>query len=217
MLQKHYNIVLFDWDGCLANTLGIWLAAYKKTFAEYGLFPDESTITHEVFGEWRGPEKVGIKNNDEFIKKLMARVNATYTQSKLNNHAFDVISRLKKNGKRLGIITSSEKRTITEALTNTNLTDFFDVVYAKEDVTHHKPHPEIIHKSLKALGGKTNEAIVIGDSKSDLEAARRASVDAILYYPAHNEMFYNEHVFQEYTPVNIVRDLKEILDIIIPS
>jgi beta-phosphoglucomutase-like phosphatase (HAD superfamily) len=68
--MKNYNYILLDWDGCLAKTLDIWLQAYKDTFAEYGVYPDEKYITHEVFVNWDGMTKL-VPDKEEYIKKLV--------------------------------------------------------------------------------------------------------------------------------------------------
>jgi len=74
--MKTYNTILFDWDGCLAKTLNIWLAAYKTVFAEYGLKPDTETIMHTVFEDWNGSKKLGITDIDTYTEKLMNIVNS---------------------------------------------------------------------------------------------------------------------------------------------
>ena len=69
--MKKYKLYLYDWDGCLAKTLNIWLDAYKKLFSEYGIQISEQTITTKVFGDWEGPKKVGIQDNEKFTKELL--------------------------------------------------------------------------------------------------------------------------------------------------
>jgi pyrophosphatase PpaX len=213
--MKHYNIVLLDWDGCLAKTLDIWLDTYKQTFAEYNLYPEDGVIIQQVFGDWNGPSKVGVTNIDEYTQKLLARVNEKYPSVQLYDNVFNVIESLRNKGKKLALITTSKKSTIQEALENNKLADSFDVILTAEDVVKHKPDPEIVNKAVEMLGGSKDEAIIVGDSKSDLDAAQNASIDSILFYPKHNEIFYDLSVLKSYKPTYTVDDFKQILDIVV--
>ena len=82
--MKHYNYILFDWDGCLAKTLDIWLEAYKQIFSEYGIYPEDNFITQQIFGDWNGPSKVGIKDVESYTKKLLTKENEKYSNNKLS-------------------------------------------------------------------------------------------------------------------------------------
>lgn len=212
--MKTYNYILFDWDGCISKTLEIWLSSYKETFAEYGQSPDDITIAQKMFGNWTGPKLFGIDTVDEFNAKLFERVDKMYAKATLSDGAVEVINTLKERGKKLALITSSEDKKLKDALKYNQLSDTFDVVLTAKDVAKHKPDPEIVYKAIELLNGNKNEAVVIGDSKSDLGAAQSASVDSILYYPKNNETFYLLEDLKNYNPTHIVTSFKEILEIV---
>lgn len=212
--MKKYNYILLDWDGCLAKTLDIWLIAYKQTFAEYDLYPSDETITKEVFGDWKGPIKVGIRNIDEYTQKLLAKVDRRYSKAPLYENVASTIFELKTRRKKLALISTSKKAMIVEALENCKLSTSFDVILAAEDVTNHKPDPEIINRVLEGLGGNKAETVIIGDSKSDLGAAKNAGIDSILYYSKHNEKFYSISDLKSYQPTYIINDFSKALEII---
>ncbi len=212
--MKKYKYVLFDWDGCLAKTLDIHLDSYKKTFAEYNIFPEDKTIAQEVFGDWNGPKKLGVNDIEIFTKKYLSRVNETYPTVSLYEGVAKTLDILKNRGKKMALITSSLRSTVQPALENNNLINMFDVFLAAEDVKNHKPDPEMINRALAQLTGNKEQAIIIGDSKSDLGSANNAAVDSLLYYPKHNEMFYNLDILKSYRPTFIVDKFKKILEII---
>lgn len=214
MTTKHYNLVLLDWDGCLAKTLDIWLDAYRQIFAEYNLYPADDVITQQIFGDWNSPSKFGITNIDEYTQKLLARVNENYPKVQLYDNVFSVIESLKNKGKKLALITTSKKSTIQMALENNKLANSFDLILTAEDVTKHKPDPEIVNKAIGILGGSKDETVVVGDSKSDLGAAQNASIDSILFYPKHNESYYDLNVLKSYKPTYIVDDFNKVLGIV---
>lgn len=212
--MKKYNYILLDWDGCLAKTLDIHLDSYKKTFAEYGIYPEDRIITQEVFGDWNGPKKLGIDDIDTYTKKYLQKVNETYPTVSLYEEVADTLNTLKNRGKRMALITTSLRSTVQPALEHNNLTNMFDIFLSAEDVKNHKPDPEIINKALAQLNGIKEKAIIIGDSKSDLGAANSARIDSILYFPEHNEMFFDLEILKSFHPTYIVKDFKKVLEII---
>jgi len=68
------------------------------------------------------------------------------------------------------------RRAVQEALGRFGVRDFFDEVVTRNDMTFMKPKGEGIGRCLSALGVRREEAIFIGDSLSDLHAARDAGV-----------------------------------------
>jgi len=213
--MKKYEYILFDWDGCLAKTLDIVLEAYKQVFAEYGIYPDDKTITTEVFGDWDGPTKLGIKDIDAYTKKWLTLLDERYPSVELYDGAKEVLVLLKKRRKKLALVTSGKLATVQPALENTGLKPMFDLILSEEDVTKHKPDPEIIETAIARLKGTKEQAIIIGDSKSDLGAAQNAQIDSLLYYPDHNRKFYDVKMLQTYHPTYQIKHLKELLEVIV--
>ena len=212
--MKKYDYILFDWDGCLAKTLDVVLEAYKQVFAEYDIYPDDKTITTEVFGDWNGPTKLGIKDIDAYTKRLLTLLDERYPYVELYDDAKETLVLLKKRNKKLALVTSGKLATVKPALENTGLTNMFDLILSAEDVTKHKPDPEIIETAIARLNGTKEQTIIVGDSKSDLGAAQNAKIDSLLYYPDHNRKFYDLKILQAYHPTYQVKDFKQISEII---
>lgn len=210
--MKKYKYILFDWDGCLAKTLQVWMKAYKTVFAEYGVYPSEQEIGHH-FGDWEGPKYFGIKDVEGCIKKIDEIAGEELKKVALYEDARKLLEKLKGN-KSLALLSSSPREILNAAVKHNNLTDYFEVVLAGEDVKNHKPHPEVIEKGLQMLKGAKSKAIIIGDSRKDLEAANNAEIDSILVYPQSHSLFYKFEELKAYKPTYIVNNLSEILRII---
>lgn len=88
----------------------------------------------------------------------------------------ELLSLLRGRGKKVGLVTNVGKRAVQEALGRFGVRDFFDEVVTRNDTTFMKPRGEGIRRCLSALGVRREEAIFIGDSLSDLHAARDAGV-----------------------------------------
>lgn len=90
----------------------------------------------------------------------------------------DMLDAVKSRGYLTAVVTSKITRATQDALNHTGISDKFDAVITADDVAHHehKPHPAPIFKALESLSVKSSEALYVGDSVFDVEAARQASV-----------------------------------------
>ena len=88
-----------------------------------------------------------------------------------------VLQTLKKNGAKLGIISTKYRYRIKDLLSNYLPDDFFDIIVGGEDVTEHKPSPQGLLIAMKQLQVDKSDVLYIGDSVVDAEAAQQAQVD----------------------------------------
>lgn len=212
--MKSYNYILFDWDGCLAKSLDIALGAYKKTFSDRGISLSDKTITHDIFGDWKAAEKLGITNTKQYWKEWHDELNKKYPQVELYEHVQEVLGELKRRKKRLALISSSHLQTIEAPLKRLKLTELFEVILTVDDVIKEKPDPEMVNKAIEAMCGVKKESIIVGDSKSDLEAANNAGIDSLLFYPKHNEIFYDLEILKSYHPTYIIDDFRKLVGLL---
>lgn len=198
--MKKYQLYLYDWDGCIAKTLNIWLDAYKKLFSEYDVQISEQTIITKVFGDWEGPKKFGVKDNEQFTKELLNLVNIGFQTLELYPNAKETLVKLKDLGVKIAIVSSSKWDSIKPAFEKNNLSKLVDTVISAESVTHHKPDPESIYKAMKECGITNKEdVVIIGDSNKDVVCGANANIDTILFYPPENHKFYDEQYFKPST------------------
>jgi HAD superfamily hydrolase (TIGR01509 family) len=108
----------------------------------------------------------------------------------LNKHGklFPGVKRIfkKYHGRYKLMIASSEWDYVVDKVTSTfGLQEYIDYRIGKEDVTKHKPNPEIYKKCLKILKMKPEECIVVEDSLFGIEAAKRAGIKVIAVAQTH--------------------------------
>jgi len=82
-----------------------------------------------------------------------------------------LISRLKKKGIKVGVVTNSIRQTTEFMLTYAGLFDFLDLVLTNQDVKEPKPNPECYLSAMKELRVLPSETIIIEDSPYGIEAA----------------------------------------------
>lgn len=209
----HYKTFLFDWDGCLAKTLEVWLHSYRHAFSVYEIEIDDKTIATHVFGDWSGAKKQGVEDLEGFNNLLMAEVNNNIKNVDLYSGVKKLLMSLKQENKQIALLSSSLKEFITPALYKHKIEKIFDFILDGNDVKKHKPDPEIIIKAMNRFDSHPETTIMIGDSKSDLGAANAAGIDSMLFYPHSHTLFYDKKVLLTYKPTYVVNDFKSALAI----
>lgn len=186
--------ILLDWDGNLAKTLDVWIEACCAPLQKRGLnLTDEEIATcfgipFERFTEW------GIEDVDTAIGEMDALAATLLPEVALYPDAVFVLEELKKQGKKMALITTSLRDNVITLLDKYNLHGYFDVVMAYEDTVEHKPHPEPLEKALMALEGSKEEAIMIGDTGNDIVAATSAGIDSILFFHKNTQSSTNSKI-----------------------
>jgi phosphoglycolate phosphatase len=83
---------------------------------------------------------------------------------------------LRKEGLRLGIVSTKYRFRIEQILRRDGLIDLFDVIVGGEDVPTHKPDPAGLLSAIERLACSPAEALYVGDAVADAETAERANV-----------------------------------------
>lgn len=179
--------VIFDMDGVLIDSVGLNWQAYNQVLAEYGIIvPTENlhryvgrTLTSQVrmLSEDFGQEIDEARFADESAKAketLMANLQPMQGVTVL-------LERLRSSEVKVGIGTSSDRASTSQKLGTAGLSGFFEVsgVITQDDVTVHKPEPDVYLECAKRLGVKSKHCIVIEDAPAGIEAAHNAGMKCI--------------------------------------
>jgi phosphoglycolate phosphatase len=100
-----------------------------------------------------------------------------------HSHTFpgviDVLEQLKKEGCLLAVCTNKFERLSRKLLETLSILHYFDDIVGSDTLFVRKPHPGHILGTLERIGGTPQDAIMIGDSANDIDAARAASVKSV--------------------------------------
>src|SRR5919199_1047362 len=124
------------------------------------------------------------------VESTHKRVIPSLPTIELYPQAASTIQTVGKRGAQQAIVTTSRRRYIEPALRYYNIHHYFGTIVTADDVVQQKPHRESIDTALRHLDGTNTHAVIIGDSKKDLLAAKNAGIASILFYPPENEEFY---------------------------
>ncbi len=175
--------VIFDFDYTLGDTTGGIVAAFNYAFSEMGL-PAQATedikktvglTLHDSFRILTGnPDRDAA---DRFFDLFQIAAKKTLAPSaSLYEHTMPTLEYFRRAGCRLGIVTSKHRHQIVDIFDKFGITKKFDVIIGAEDITNFKPDPEGLLSALHRLGVMRSEALYVGDSFVDGEAANRAGV-----------------------------------------
>jgi pyrophosphatase PpaX len=206
-----FKYILFDWDGCLAKTLDVWLNSYLLLYTSVGIQTSKQEIIEKSWGNLaQGPKNFGISNPDKFWKKIVNEVKKGVQKVKLYDEAKEILISLKKANKKIAIVTSSERKLIQPAIKYHNLESLIDILITEEDVSKPKPDPEIIDLTISKLKGNKKESVIIGDTGKDIISGKNAGIKTILIYHKSNKKFYD---FTKLKNLNADFEINHLLEI----
>jgi pyrophosphatase PpaX len=182
--MRDYGNYLFDADGTLIDTTELIWHCFENTAKVTG---------HEPIGRETALKHIGLTLRDQMSVHFGKLDDASYDRYrmihmdyqmsvysqylKLFPGVLDTLDKLKKNGKKLAIVTSRFRNSLDVYLRDTGIFDFFDAIISPESTKHHKPHPEPALKALEKLNAHKAETLFIGDATFDIECGTDAGID----------------------------------------
>jgi phosphoglycolate phosphatase len=88
------------------------------------------------------------------------------------------LRKMKDHGLKLAIASTYAHRRTVESLKTLRVASLFDAIVGPEDVARGKPSPDMIFEILRKTGCKADEAVMVGDSVSDMKMGKNAGVKA---------------------------------------
>lgn len=175
--------IIFDFDGTVINTNDVVIASWQEAFRTFlGHEVPESEIV-KSFGEtlWTTLDRVMPGCDQDAVVKCYRAYQDEHADELVNEckGVMDLVRELSKRGYSLAIATSRTRSSYQNYADRFDMNPYFDAVVTMEDVTHHKPHPETVLKALEKLGAKPEEAIMLGDTRFDIECSNNAGVDSV--------------------------------------
>ena len=185
------RIAVFDLDGTLADTSADLIAAANATLAEAGaggrLDPDRHRAT--AFAGGRAMLRAGLGQtgavDEAEVDRLYQRLLDLYgTSLAVHTRLFDgveaALDRLADQGWRLAICTNKPERLAALLLEALGIGDRFAALLGADSLAWRKPDPRHLLETIVRAGGDPGNAVLVGDTVTDREAARAAGVPCVL-------------------------------------
>jgi phosphoglycolate phosphatase len=183
--------VLFDLDGTLIDSAPDITAAVNQLLALYGLPPLQLPQAKTMIG--RGVRVLiseafaasGKPLNDPSLGKAERDMAPIYLRhltgrTRLMPGAYEAVAELHRAGIAMAVVTNKPERAAREVLQHFGLLERLGVVVGGDAVLRRKPAPDGLSMALERLGHRPGDAVMVGDSGTDVTAARAAGMPVVL-------------------------------------
>ena len=176
--------VILDIDGTLIDSNAAHARAFVDAAQELGL---ESPPVNEVLpligmgGDRLIPRAFGFEQDDDMgerLEELKGNIfRSRYLQDlKPTPGARALLERLRADGYKLVVATSASPGDVDHLLERAEVADLVGAATSADDVGASKPAPDVVEAALEEAGVAAHEAVMLGDTPYDVEAAGRAGV-----------------------------------------
>jgi pyrophosphatase PpaX len=184
-IKKNYACYLFDADGTIIDTVGLIVRCFEHTCAVFGgIRVSRRDIEKNVGFSLRKQMELyfGPLSDERFDELAKEHMDFQLKHYREHLRVFPGVAQglacLRAAGKRLAVVTARRRFTLELYLKETGIFGFFDAIVTLENTNRHKPEPDPALEALRLLGARKEEALLIGDSRFDLECAKNAGIDS---------------------------------------
>jgi HAD superfamily hydrolase (TIGR01509 family) len=178
-------LAILDIDGTLVDTNYHHAIAWYRAFRQHGI----------VLPIWRIHRHIGM-GGDQLVASLTddsveeEKVDDIRAAEKPLYMAFieevepmegsrSLIADLKERGHTVVLASSAKEDEVDHYLDQLDARELADDWTMSDDVEETKPAPDLVTAALEKAGADASDAVMIGDTTWDIEAAKRAGVDCI--------------------------------------
>ena len=185
-MKKDCGVLVFDYDGVLANTEPLHWDSWKKLLAPFRI-----ELTWEQYcRHCRGvednrmrealiamcPQAISIPDLTPYLAARKSEVRkSSLVQSPIPRKTLEMLEKL--GDWRLGLVTSAERRDVEPVLSRANIQGCFEACIFRGDVTRHKPAPDPYFAIAARMRVATG--LVFEDSDAGIASAVPAGFHAI--------------------------------------
>jgi phosphoglycolate phosphatase len=184
MNKKQFDLIVWDWDGTLADSTGMITKAVVDAAAQVGLPKldpkDARNIIglglresiHALFGD------ISPEQSQALAKQYTANYYAGEQDIPLFVGAKELITELSRRGYKLAVATGKGRHGLNLALERTGFGHLFHATRTVDECFS-KPHPQMLDELMDILVVRPERTLMIGDSSYDLQMAENAGVQSL--------------------------------------
>jgi phosphoglycolate phosphatase len=208
--------VVFDFDLTLADSSRGFIACHRFAASQFGLrAPSPTAIAASigtpldiVFRHFYGKKHAGIAQG--YIRAYQEHADSVMTDlTVMLPGAVDAVLALHARGLKLGIVSQKLRYRVEDVLRRESLLDCFGIVLGGDDIPAFKPDPRGLIMAIESLNAH-GEALYVGDTIIDAEAARNADVPFAAVLTSVTEAGQ----FSTYKPIAILESVAGLPDLL---
>lgn len=208
--------VIFDVDGTLVDSNELHVQAWIDAFWYFG-----KDVSYEELCEQMGkggdqlmPVFCSKEELDEFGSELAEYRVEIFTGGYLDKvrpfpKVRELFERINANGLQIALASSAKEEELEQHKKNLKIADLLEAATSADDAGRSKPHPDIFQAALDRLDDvEPEEAVVVGDSPFDIEAAGRAGLRTIAVLSGG----FSEERLREAGAKEVYTDITDLLE-----
>jgi phosphoglycolate phosphatase len=183
-------IVAFDLDGTLADTAPDLIMTLNTILAQEGLPPLPLERARNLIGAGaralieRGFEVAGRELAPGRLDELYRDFLAIYAdnlcvETRLYPGVIESLDQLDADGFRLAVCTNKVERHSVLLLEALGIADRFAAICGRDTFPYIKPDPRHLTLTIDQAGGDRRQAVMVGDSRTDIATAKAAGVPVV--------------------------------------
>jgi len=228
MTQKY--TILLDLDGTLIDTAPDLMKAHNHVMKKYGYETKTTEEIRSLVGKgasaligrslWGNAKDEFAKISDKKIKAEMVKEfidfygKNIHDESTLINGVENFLSWCKERKISLAVCTNKQEHLAVDLLKKIGIYKYFEYVAGSNTFDYCKPDPRHLTSIIEILNGDINKSLMIGDSETDANAAKSASLPIILLENGYTEKkvseIYHNHLVKDF--VGIEKIVSKYLD-----
>ncbi|MEW6275145.1 MAG: HAD family hydrolase [Bacillota bacterium] len=187
--------VIFDLEGTLVDfqwKLTEGEGELRKALEGFGFEPD--LFSGDNYAQiWNKVIEIAPPEALQKIKDCLSEIYDRYDQDALSRWSLkpgaqEILLLLYKQGVKIGLVTNVGEKAAREVLFRFNLTRFFHQIITRNDTKFMKPRGEGIELCIADLGVGKEHTLFIGDSLSDIFAAKEAGIKVAIVKGGESSM-----------------------------
>lgn len=219
---KNKELIIFDFDGTLINSIPDLTLAINKMLSHYNLSPLTIKQVTPFIGNGAKPLvkralEYSIKNkevstpflNEAFEIYFSAYKEVTCDETYMYPDVLETLNYLHKKGYKMVICTNKPFGFVEPILDKLSIKHFFKCWIGEDSLSKKKPNAIPLFHLAKEMNVTIKKSIMIGDSKNDILAAQNANMESIGVSYGYN---YNENI-SDYNPTIVIDNFAELQEL----
>ena len=205
-----YKLLVWDFDGTLADSLPISLEIFNRMAGEHGFKPilDPQIVRTMTVLRFIRAHRIPLIQVPRLIRKFLVNQSQMMPTTPLYPELAAMLLSLNDQGARSGIVSYNKELNIRTCLKANQVEHHFEFVIGCGGLFGKR---RALRKVVKSNGFKRHEVLYIGDEVRDVVAARKAGVDVA----AVSWGFNSPDVLARHNPTYLVTCPEELLETIV--
>lgn len=191
MLEKFKGIkgAIFDIDGTVLDSMGIWDQAGIRFLARHGV-EGEKDLGKILFTKTISEAATYLNETyhlgmtlQSIIDGINGEVVAFYKDEAMAKPGMaELVKKMKIAGIKMTVATSTDRKIFTPALERLDLLKYFDEVYTCSEIGHSKNEPDIFYKAMEFMDTKPEETWLFEDGLYSAKTGKKIGLKVVGVY-----------------------------------